>query len=413
MVQKNRKYIVIVMLLLSMLVSTTGMASPQSYNFNFMNEDISVVLHTLAKISDVNMVIDDSIKGNLTMKLNDVTFDTALNLITSAKGLSYRKVGDSFIIEPADMGVTEVLTLRYTRAVDIKKTIEPIATSLKLKIEIDDVSNSLLVTGSPTGCTRIKEILKSIDVLQQQVSLEAKVVAINKSNMKDLGVDWTFDATPQSPTVTAGTAATYNTDGSLNTAATASTVTRTANKGIIQFGRNPEGIPYEFYYQAKISALISNGNAKILASPKVTTINGKEARVLIGDHIPILTEKTDNGKTTTTVEYIDSGIKLTYTPSITADGTITAKVRTEVSTPTLVADIKNYRITTREAESNVCMKDGETMVIAGLIGSEESKTINKVPFFSELPLIGSLFKSVHNSKSETEVVIFLTARIVK
>ena len=415
---KNKIYIVIVMLLLSMFISAIGVASPttvapKNYNFNFMNEDISVVLHTLAKISDVNMVIDDSIKGNLTMKLNNVTFDTALNLITSAKGLSYRKIGTSFIIEPSDMGVTEVIKLQYTRAVDIKKTIEPIASSLKLKIEIDDVSNSLLVTGSPTGCSRIKEILKSIDVMQQQVTLEAKVVAINKSNMKDLGVDWTFDATPQSPTVTAGTPATYNSAGDLVTAAVPATVTRTANKGIIQFGRNPEGIPYEFYYQAKISALISNGNAKILASPKVTTINGKEARVLIGDHIPILTEKTDNGKTTTTIEYIDAGIKLTYTPSITADGTITAKVRTEVSTPTLVSDIKNYRITTREAESNVCMKDGETMVIAGLIGSEESKTISKVPFLGDIPILGTLFRSVHNSKSETEVVIFLTARIVK
>ena len=394
-----------------MLVSTVALASPQTYNFNFMNEDISVVLHTLAKISDVNMVIDDSIKGNLTMKLNNVTFDTALNTIMSAKGLSYRQLGDSFIIEPADMGVTEVIKLQYTRAVDIKKTIEPIATSLKLKIEIDDVSNCLLITGSPTGCARIKEILKSIDVLQQQVILEAKVVAINKSNMKDLGVDWTFDATPQSPTVTAGTS-TYDATTGITTT-TAATVTRTANKGIIQFGRNPEGLPYEFYYQAKISALISNGNAKILASPKVTTINGKEARVLIGDHIPILTEKTQNGQTTTSVEYIDAGIKLTYTPSITADGTITAKVRTEVSTPTLVPEIKNYRITTREAESNVCMKDGETMVIAGLIGSEESKTMSKVPFLGDLPLIGALFRSVHNNKSETEVVIFLTARIVK
>lgn len=387
-------------------------AIPKTYNFNFMDEDIRVVLHTIAKISNLDMVIDDSIKGTISMKLNNVTFDTALNLITSAKGLSYRKIGNSFIIEPADMGVTEVIKLKYTRGSDIKKTIEPIATSLKLKIEIDDVSNSLLVTGSPTGCERIKKILKSIDVLQQQVTLEAKVVAINKTNMKDLGIDWSWDATPQTATYDVTQPVYDGTSGKVTTPGKV-TVTRDLTKGVIQFGRNPEGYPYEFYYSAKISALVSNGNAKILASPKVTTINGKEARVLIGDHIPILTEKTDNGKTTTTVEYIDAGIKLTYTPSITAGGTITAKVRTEVSTPTLVADIKNYRITTREAESNVSMKDGETMVIAGLIGSEESKTNSKVPFLSDIPLLGALFKSEHNNKSETEVVIFLTARIVK
>jgi len=409
---KTKTYSIFLIVLLSFLISAVGLASPKTYSFNFMDEDIRVVLHTLAKISDVDMVIDDSIKGNVTMKLNNVTFDTALDLITAGKGLSYRKIDNSVIIEPADMGVTEVIKLQYTRAVDIKKTIEPIANSLKLKIEIDDVSNCLLITGSPTGCARIKTILKSIDVLQQQVTLEAKVVAINKSNMKDLGVDWSWDVTPQYATYDTTLPVKDGTTG-IETTPGKTTVTRTANKGVIQFGRNPEGFPYEFYYQAKISALISNGNAKILASPKVTTINGKEARVLIGDRIPVLTETTTDGKSAATVNYLEVGIKLAYTPSITADGTITAKVRTEVSTPTLVPDIKNYRITTREAESNVCMKDGETMIIAGLIGSEESKTYSKVPFLSEIPLLGALFKSVHNSKSETEVVIFLTARIVK
>lgn len=403
----NKNYIVVLIFLLSILVSTVGLANPQTYNFNFMDEDIRVVLHTLAKISDVDMVIDDSVKGNITIKLSDVTFDTALQLITEGKGVSYRKIGNSYIIESSDMGVTEVIRLQYTRAVDIKKTIDPIATNLKIKIEIDDISNSLLITGPPTGCARIKTILTAIDILQQQVTLEAKVVAINKSNMKEIGVDWTWDPAFKYPEQKTE----YETVDGVKT--TTVTTTREKNVGTIKFGRSPIGIPYEFYYQAKINALISNGNAKILASPKVMTVNGKEARVFIGDHIPVLTETITNGKSSTTTSYIDAGIKLLYTPSITADGTITAKVRTEVSTPTLVAEIKNYKVTTREAESTVCMKDGETMVIAGLIGSEESKTSNKVPFFGDLPLLGALFRSEHTSKNETEVIIFLTAKITK
>ena len=405
----NKKYIVSLALLLSILISTSGLASPRIYNFNFMDEDIRVVLHTLAKISDVDMVIDDSIKGNITMKLKNVTFESALQLITEGKGLSYRKVGGSYIIEAADMGMTEVVKLNYTRAVDIKKTIDPIGTTLKLKIEVDDISNSLVITGPPTGCARIKSILKSLDILQQQVTLEAKVVAINKTNMKELGIDWSWDVTPQYAEFTPEKLTVV--DGITNVEP--AKVTRKESKGVIQFGRNPEGRPYEFYYQAKISALISNGNAKILASPKVMTVNGKEARVFIGDHIPVLTETVTDGKSSTTTSYIDAGIKLLYTPSITADGTITAKVRTEVSTPTLVAEIKNYKITTREAESTVCMKDGETMVIAGLIGTEESRNVNKVPFLSDIPLLGALFKSDHTSKNETEVIIFLTAKISK
>ncbi|GMA99452.1 secretin N-terminal domain-containing protein [Pelosinus sp. IPA-1] len=392
-------------------ISRMSMAAPQSINLNFMDEDVRVVLHTLATIGNVDMIIDDSIKGNITMKINNITFENALALITSAKGISYRKIGDSYIIEPADMGITEVYKLHYIRAVDIKKSLEPIMGSLKLKAEIDEVSNSLLVSGSPTGCARIKTLLADLDTPQQQVTLEAKVVAINKAKTKDLGIDWSWDVTPQYPEVET-TDEVRDSNGNVTTPAK-TTITRTAHKGTIRFGSSPVGVPYEFYYQAKINALVSNGNAKILASPKVTTINGKEARILIGDHIPVLTEKTENGKTTTTVEYVDAGIKLTYTPTITAEGTVTAKVRTEVSTPTLVSDIKNYRITTREAETTVCMNDGETMVIGGLIGSEESKTNNNVPFLSELPLIGTLFKSVHNSKAETEVIIFLTAHTTK
>lgn len=398
-------------LLIFIIVTNIATAAPQSINLNFMDEDVRVVLHTLATISNINIVIDDGIKGNITMKLNNTTFENALNLITSAKSLSYRQVGDSFIIEPADMGIIKIYKFQYNRAIDIKKSLEPIIENNKLKTEVDEVSNSLIISGSPTGYARIEAILADLDTPQQQVTLEAKVIAINKAKTKDLGIDWSWDVTPQYPEVET-TAAVLDSNGYIATPAN-TTITHTKNEGTIKFGGSPAGVPYEFYYQAKISALVSNGNAKILANPKVTAINGKEARILIGDHIPVLTETVADGKSTTTVQYVDAGIKLTYTPTITNDGTVTAKVRTEVSTPTLVSDIKNYRITTRETETTVCMKDGETMVIGGLIGSEESKTNNTIPFLSNLPLIGTLFKSVHNSKTETEVIIFLTAKVIK
>ncbi len=405
---KYRKHLCVLILLLSITICSTAMADSKSIDLSFVDEDVRVVLHTLAIISNVDIIIDDSIKGNITMKLKSTNFENALFLITSAKGLSYRKIGESFIIEPADMGTTEIYKLRYIRAVDIKKTLEPIMNSLKLKAEIDEVSNSLIYSGSLTGCARIKRLLKDLDVPQQQVVIEAKVVAINKAKTKELGIDWSWDVTPQYGEYSAEQ---INIANGVTTIEPAK-VTREVRKGVIQFGRNPEGYPYEFYYQAKINALISNGNAKILASPKVATINGNEARILIGDHIPVLTEKMEDGKATTTVEYIDTGIKLTYTPTITADGTITAKVHTEVSTPSLVTDIKNYRITTREVKSTVCMKEGETIVIGGLIGSEESKTNNNIPFLSRLPFIGTLFKSIYSSKVETEVIVFLTAKLI-
>jgi len=380
----NKKYVVIILLLLSsMNLSSIGWAKPATMNLNFVDEDVRVILHTLATMNEVNMVIDDSIKGNMTMTLDNVSFDTAMDIITSAKGLSYRQVGTAFIIDPAEVSMSEIVKLRYTRATDIKKTLESSMGSLKVKIDVDETSNCLIISGSPAGCAHIKTLVADLDIPQQQVMMEAKVVVISKSDSKNLGVDWTWSGQ-----------------------------TSDTSSGTIKYGvSNVDGVPYVANYT--ISALLSKGDAKILARPKLTTISGKEAHILIGDHIPVLTTSTSGGSTTTSISYVDAGIKLSYTPTVTADGSITAKVRTEVSSATLVTAINNYKITSREAETTVNIKDGETMIIGGLIGSEETKNNTSVPFLSNIPIIGGLFKSVSNSKSDNEVIIFLTATVVK
>lgn len=379
-------------------------ADPLAIDMNFADEDVRVVLHTLATVGKVNIVVDDSVKGNLTLKLTAVPFEQALEIITKSKGLSYRKIGETIIVESAESGAGEVIKLRYARASEIKKSLESVISGWKVKADADDLSNSLILNGSSSSIDKIKAIIASIDYPHKQVELEAKVVAVTKNGAKDLGIDWSWEATPQYPEVETESQAGSGAD---------KTITRENNKGIIQFGHNPEGIPYEFYYQAKISALISKGDAKLLARPKMTAINGHEARILIGDRIPVIVEKSENDKTTTTVEYVDSGIKLTYTPSVGEDNTITAAVHTEVSTPSLVPEMKAYRITTREAQTNVRVKNGETIVIGGLIGSESSETRNKIPFLSDLPILGKLFSSVHSTKGESEIMIFLTAKVIE
>lgn len=401
------------------VVLPVGFASPSSISLNFIQEDIRVVLHTLSLLSGVNMIIDESAAKDsptITVRMDGVSLDTAIDLIAQAKGLTYHKVDNTIIFDRADVADSTVIKLQYVTAQDMKATIASAAESMKVKVETDIPSNSLLVTGSSLGISRLKQIVGELDKKLQQVELEAKVVAISKSKTKDLGVTWSWDQTPKTYEYDPGDT---TTDSDTNeTTTSTSTITRHTSiadgyPGIIQFGRSPDGLPYEFYYSAKINALVSKGNAKILSQPKVTTINGKQARILIGDRIPVQTNTVANGTTSTSTTYVDTGIKLTYTPVIGADGQITANVRTEVSTPQLVSDIKQYQITTREAETNVRMKDGETMVIGGLIGSQESKTFTKVPFLGDLPILGTLFRSVSNSGSESEIVIFLTAHVVQ
>ena len=174
----------------------------------------------------------------------------------------------------------------------------------------------------------------------------------------------------------------------------------------------PEGVPFEFYYSATIQALVTQGKAKMLARPNITTVQGREALINIGGEVPVPTQSVTNNTTTTTYTYRQAGIILRCTPRIHEDGRITATVHTEVSSPLYVEDIKAYRFQNRSADTTVSLHDGETMVIGGLIGSDESRTLSKIPFLGDLPILGSFFRSVRQSRSESEIMIFLTAHVI-
>ena len=181
----------------------------------------------------------------------------------------------------------------------------------------------------------------------------------------------------------------------------------------ISYGRSITGHPYSFFFQARLNALVSQGKARILAKPNVVTMNGKEAEILIGNKIPVLVEHVDNGVRTTTTEYRDAGIKLSYTPRISEKNEITAHINAEVSTPYLVPEMKAYRIITRQADTMVRLKSGDMLTIGGLIDKEESRTFRKIPVLGDIPLLGKLFQSRSKSLEESEIVIIIRADIVE
>ena len=150
----------------------------------------------------------------------------------------------------------------------------------------------------------------------------------------------------------------------------------------------------------------------MLARPNITTVQGHEALINIGAEVPVPRVATSNNVTTTGIEYREAGIILRYTPRVTADGNIVARVHTEVSTPVYVEDLKAYRFQKRSADTTVRLKNGETMVIGGLIDSDESRSLSKIPFLGDLPVLGAFFRSVRTSRTETELMIFLTAHVL-
>ena len=252
---------------------------------------------------------------------------------------------------------------------------------------------SVVLYGTPAEADATRQLLRELDVPARQVALEAKVISLTNDASRELGVTWDWSPLPQYE----GTR-TYKDDSAI--------------PGIVQFGRGPEGHPFEWYYEAQLHALEQAGKAKVLSRPNITTLTGREAVIEIGSEVPVPEVETTSRSTTTSFTYHKAGIILRYTPYVSDDGRITAIVHTEVSSPVYVEDLKAYRFNKRSADTSVRLKDGETMVIGGLIGSEEAKSYRKIPLLGDIPVLGAFFKNVQKSKQSSEIMIFLTARIL-
>ena len=436
-----KKFIIGCMLSL-FLLPIVNCRAEASVTMNIVDSEVREVLTSLASIGGVNIVADDSVNGKITVQLAGVSFQEALDIITKTKGLQYQTIGNTIIVGTknnmsAGFGQLHVFHLKFANPDDVvnaaklalglggstessstENSTQTTTTSntnsttsnndgtttaeISGNLTVDKATNSLLFYGTASEAQKIRVVLDQIDIPYEQVSLEAQVMSINKTDSKNLGIEWEWSKAPQ-----------YYEEYTAGKITRASSFNKGTTGGIISFGRSPDGLPYEFYYAAKINALINNGKANILSKPKITTINGKEATINIGGEVPIPTLTVSDNTTTTTYEYKETGIILKYTPRVNDDGYITAKIHTEVSTPTYDADAKAYRFNKRSADTQVRLKDGETMVIGGLIGSDESKVMSKIPFLGDLPILGRFFSNVNNSKNESEVIIFVTARIVK
>ncbi|MCR5447223.1 MAG: pilus assembly protein PilQ [Schwartzia sp.] len=424
-------------------------AGAEPVSLHVADGNVSDVLSTVSYIGGINIVVDDSVSGTVSMNLDGVEPEEAVELIAAAKGLSVEQRGDVFVVSTlksgnsalyrtytypinyADLGTVHdavSMALRKTDRKDSSSSGESKSgedNRVNERVLVDSGTNTLILYGTAAENEAARRIVGALDQPIQQVSLEAKVVAISKEAAKKLGVEWEWSKIPQYPEYTRDYETrrftVQNPDGSYRTV-TESVPRETAERtwkngesmpGIIRFGRGPGGHPFEFYYGAQIQALITDGKAKLLARPNITTLQGREAQINIGGEVPVPTVTSTSTSTTTGITYRDAGIILKCTPRVNPEGGITTKVHTEVSSPLYVESLKAYQFQKRSADTVVRLKDGETMVIGGLIGSEESKSLSKVPFLGDLPILGAFFRSVRKSKSDSEIMIFLTAHVLQ
>ncbi len=355
--------------------------------------DVVEILRELAKADGCSIISASDVQGRLTAFLQDVTPLSALKMISTLQGFSYsRQQNVIFISAAITSGNTSddsvaACRLNYVRAPDLAPALKEMFSG---RITADPITNSILLRGSEQEARRLRSVLEALDRAERQITLEAKIIALNRENAADLGINWSWDDIPKRKT------------GESNTE-------NDAYQGKFKFWRG-----YSFNFSASLNALLSSGKAKLLATPRIITIPGREASIFIGDHIPVQTEKHDSTGAYTTTEYLDAGIRLAYTPAVSSDGQmITAVVHTEVSTPTLISELRNYKITSRVADTNVRMRNGETLIIGGLINEEEQQNMQKVPLLSNIPVLGALFRHRTGSKTSTEILMLLTPHITE
>ena len=432
-----KKYLILLILILGIVCS--NIISVSANELEAVDVDIRNLLTSIALANNLNIVISDEVQGNVSVKLSNINAQDMIKIIAENNNYTYQFKDNVIYISKVDKDINlYTVQINYLELDKIAQTINLMLTgnlpdkiddkdkktAINNKVMIDESENTISFYGTLKQYEQIKNFLQEQDKPQKQVSLEAKVTAIQKDAAKDLGVSWEWSKLPQSPEheITYDTVkhTVINEDGSkeeITDYLPVDEVTRKWNDdenipGVIRFGKGVDGYPYEFYYAAKIDALISDGKANILARPNITTIQGKEAVINIGSEVPVPTVSTTNSTTTTSIKYREAGIILKCTPRVNEDGIITVKVHTEVSSPMYVEDMKAYRFQKRSADTIVRLKDGQTMVIGGLIGSDEAKQMSKIPFLGDIPILGNLFKHIQKSKSDTEVMIFLTAHEV-
>ncbi len=296
---------------------------------------------------------------------------------------------------------TKVFDLSYAQAEDVAKKLTETLTKNIGKIAIDTRSNKIIVTDIPQRIPQIEKIVKAVDVKEKEVLIEAKIVQVILSDHYKMGVQWE---------------AILSQFHKLDLINSFNILDTTEKRGKISVGTFPTN-----NYNVFIEALQTVGTTNLLSNPRITVINNKEAKILVGSTQPYITSTTitpASGPTTTSeaVNFIEVGVKLYVTPVVHNDGYITMQIKPEVSSVTGTVKTSNNNtipvVETSQAETTVLIKDGVTIVIGGLMKDEKVKTVNKFPLLGDLPVLGFIFRNTDDSVKKTELVIFLTPHII-
>ncbi|HUW39092.1 MAG TPA: type IV pilus secretin PilQ [Rhodocyclaceae bacterium] len=434
----------------------------EKLSLNFQNVEVRAVLQVIADFTHLNIITSDTVTGNLTLRLKDVPWDQALDIILQAKGLDMRKNGNVIWIAPRDelaarekamlesqqqiasleLPQTETFRLNYQKAEQLKNTLSDKSNSMLSKqgaIIADAQTNTLFVRDIPSHLDKIRDFIRKVDVGARQVLIEARIVEADDGFSQNLGARLSYN--DQSATIPGagvgsqiGNSSTFATvSGNLQGLVDSTgqgkgggtgtgTVTDINNTSFVNMpAAGMNGVaPGSFaislfksglskFINLELSALEADTRGKVISSPRVVTADGVKAVIEQGTEIPYQ-QATSSGATS--VSFRKASLKLEVTPQITPSGAIILDLEVNKDTPG-VSTSSGVQIDTKHIKTKVSVENGGTVVIGGIYLATERNDVNKVPLLGDLPVLGTLFRNTARVSSKTELMIFITPRVIQ
>ncbi|MGK9065916.1 type IV pilus secretin PilQ [Stutzerimonas chloritidismutans] len=408
----------------------------EKLSLNFQDIDVRSVLQLIADFTDLNLVASDTVQGNITLRLQNVPWDQALDLVLKTKGLDKRQVGNVLLVAPADEIAArerqelesqrqiaelaplrrEVVQVNYAKAADIAQLFQSVTDKEGVSedrgsIAVDDRTNNIIAYQTQERLDELRRIVAQLDIPVRQVMIEARIVEANVDYDKALGVRW-----GGTQLFANGRGAVYGSDDSGDEAGDSGedsngnypfvdlgVANRTAGIGIGYITDN-------LILDLELSAMEKSGNGEVVSQPKVMTADKETAKILKGSEIPYQ-EASSSGATSTT--FVEAALSLEVTPQITPDNRIIMEVKVNKDEPDFANAVNGTpSINKNEVNAKILVNDGETVVIGGVFSNTQSKSVDKVPFLGDVPYVGRLFRRDVVSDAKSELLIFLTPRIL-
>jgi type IV pilus assembly protein PilQ len=413
-------------------------------SLNFQDIEVRSVLQLLADFTGLNLVVSDSVEGNLTLRLKNVPWDQAMDIILKTKGLDKRKAGNVILIAPTDEIAareklelearkqveelerlrTEFVKVNYARASDIAELLKQEENSIlspRGSVSVDERTNTLLIKDINSSLQNVRQLLVELDIPVRQVLIESRVVIANDDFSKELGVRFGISRDSGGASQQGNQAITSGTLAGVNQLANNEPLDTLNSLNVNLPVQNPAGsfalalakLPLGTLLEMELSAAQIEGRGEVVSSPRVITADSHTARIEQGVEIPYL-ELSDGDAT---LKFRKAVLSLEVTPQITPDDRVIMDLDVHKDN---VGELISYggglsapSIDTREVQSQLLVDNGQTVVLGGIYETEKSNQITRVPFFSDLPFVGALFRSTMEVDDRTELLIFVTPKILQ